>query len=425
MADPETKFDIPQMDPKDQATLVKAVALGKEKTHALSALLAVAKYRTAKDNAEDLSDETGIEVPWSFETQLMGEVDGTNNGAMITHLALGAGVKTFDGSAVENLMDRLNQGGFFGAGSVHTQYNLWRAANGNFDLYETTAKNIIARADDFAKFGIFDKDVELVSAKNMGLALDSIFEFTGLLEDVNGEINSTGRNITKTPVLALVFGSSTKKGVEGMSEDFITAIYKKIAKTDLTDAGTKEDLITKINFVMSQGKQGKGWTKIPDGATSKQLMGNEKKGGIRVPLFTEAQLVALKTGFANTLGVAVQESLEADFEPLINQRREVNTGAQLAYDLYASIENAAIAKFMKDAMEASLHPESTDAKIPFRMLKGKRVPLHDINQKQLADIRKDLAPFAPFIATYSSKQKEGTPIDQGIWIPKRETKNTG
>ena len=425
--------DVTTMSDAHQAAVLKAVEGGKEKTHSLSALMALAKFQIARKEAQDAGDDT----QWKFSTQLMGEVDGGNNGVMLSHLALGAASPSKSKTAVQNLFTLLNKGGFFENSDAQedSQFNLWRSRAGNLDLYESTAANIIKSINSLTLTGIFSKDggTQLVSPKNLKLAVDSIYYFTGELkgEDINGNpvVNKTGRDITKTPVLALAFGSSTRKAVEGMAEDYITAIYKKIADIGLEglkddNKGSQKDvLITNLNTMLKRGgaSHGINFKKI----TSAQLMGSKVGTGKRQIALTEEQIVALKKGFIDTFGVAVESTLEADFAPLIEQRKQVNTGTQVTHAVFSSIETALIQEFKEAAMDASVDPDPTNthAKLPFRIEKGVRVPLHDLTSEQFTTIREKLKAFSPHVATHMTNLGgKDAPIDQGILISKQESK---
>jgi hypothetical protein len=163
--------------------LLAGVKQGGQNFHSVDALMALAtEAQAAVDNKT------------SFTVQMMGEVDGVTNGPMLTHLLLGAA------ATAKDLFGLLNRGGFFEQGNPSTQYNVWREAAGNLDLYERTALNMTAAAQKLAQIGVFSaKGKKIMDAKTAAMVMNAIYAFTGNLTDGNGNVEKAGRNIIKTP----------------------------------------------------------------------------------------------------------------------------------------------------------------------------------------------------------------------------------
>lgn len=143
--------------------------------HSLDALRSMAAYQLAQKEGK----------AYTFKVNMMGEVDGVTNGPMLSHLALGA-------KSPAGMMARLNKGGFFEMDSGFTNYNVWRGGQSRQDLYEATIAAVITRVTEQGNTTNFE-------------ALQMI---TGQLHEEGTKILSAGRNIIKTPLTAMLFGST-------------------------------------------------------------------------------------------------------------------------------------------------------------------------------------------------------------------------
>ena len=194
--------------PDDRAAIVAGVKEGGEKMHSLDALMAMAKYQKAKNDAG--TDANGNQLPYSFDVQLMGEVDGVTNGPMLSHLLLGAG------ASVEALLIRLTRGGFFQTGSGYMNYNVWRGEEGHTDLYEST-------------IGAALKKISQI--EGMSQTLTRLEKITGSLSNKEtGKIEKAGRNIIKTPLTAMLFGAAIPGAIDSMFRDFVSKVYEGFEK---------------------------------------------------------------------------------------------------------------------------------------------------------------------------------------------------
>lgn len=342
------------LTPNDQQVLLAGVKAGGENMHSLDALIALANYTDKKAKGKP-----------SFKVQMMSEVDGVTNGPMLSHLLMGAA------NSVKDLFSLLNRGGFFQQGSSDTQYNLWRSAAGHFDLYETTALHM---TQSVQAAGLDQK------------TMDALYTFTGELADKDtGLVKKAGRNIIKTPLTAMVFGSSVKSAVDSMADKFIESIYGVIEEGKVD----KQAIIKQLSVL--------GVT-LPIQA---DLMEHE---------FTSSQVATLKATFTDTLGKAVATTMENDFAKFIEQRKQFNTTAQMTFKLYDAVYTA-----MREAKVAELIKTGEIAVNP-----KTGVPLHDLTTAQEKEVRKALEAMAPIMHT--SMSQDSNELNAGLYISKSDRK---
>ena len=354
-----------ELSQAEQETLLAGVKAGGEDVHSLDALMALAHEANAKAAGET-----------SFITHMMGEVDGVTNGPMLSHLLMGAA------ASVQDLFGLLNRGGFFEVGNEHNQYNLWREAAGHFDLYETTALHMTQAVQG------------VLSASKQPLAhvMEAIYGFTGTLADKDGKVQRAGRNIIKTPLTAMVFGSSVGAAVESMANKFIESIYSGIE--DVAKSGKDpKALIESLNIVLLQSHA----PTINPKTSIADLMEHQ---------FAGEQLDGLKKTFKDTIGKAVRNTMETDFASYIERRKQFNLAAQLSFDLYNGVYTALREQMVRELMASG--------DIAVNAKTGK--PLHDLTSAQEGELRKRLADMAPMLHTPMSKQSDE--LRAGLYMSK-------
>jgi len=364
----------------DQETLLAGVQYGGENMHSLDALMALAH------EASNPESDT-------FTVQMMGEVDGVTNGPMLSHLLMGAA------NSVEDLFGLLNRGGFYEQGNEHNQYNLWREAAGHFDLYETTAGHMLEDVQKLIASGIISRQGKVImSPGQVGLVTSAIYRFSGMLDEKNQRVKSKERNIIKTPLTAMVFGSSVGAAVESMANKFIDSIYggiEDVAKSE--DPAKKAKLITDLNLLLSQARA----PMLSANMTMAQLMEHE---------FKSEQLDGLKDTFKKTVGAAVKSTMETDFAPYIAQRQQFNLAAQTSFELYNAVYTG-----LRDEMIAEL---IASGEITANPKTGE--PLHDMTAAQENELRKRLSKMAPVMHTLMSKDSGS--LKAGLYISKSSRK---
>lgn len=345
----------------EQQVVLAGVKAGKLNFHSLDALMALAHEAQAK-----------LEGKNEFTVQMMGEVDGVTNGPMLSHLLLGAA------DTVKDLFNRLNRGGFYEEGNADSQYNVWRGQPGRQDLYEVTALHMTEAIRDF-----------LQTNPRLGNVLNTIYEFTGDLGQDTAESASARRSIIKTPLTALVFGSSTGSAVDSMADTFIESIYKKVEEAAAT--GDVRGVVAHINTLLNAGGE-----RSMKNVSTEQLLKSE---------FTGKQIAALKKSFKDTLGKSVGEVLQSDFDTFTNRRTALNKAAQLSFNLYNSayigLRDAFIAELVsKGEMEVNSKGEA----------------IHDLTPAQDAELRKRLRTMTPIMHTLMSK--ESNSLASGLYASK-------
>lgn len=358
---------------EEKQAVVTAVQAGGENLHSLASLRAIAQFQTAQANGDT-----------HFNAQLMGEVDGVTNGPMLSQLLFGAA------TSVKSLFARLNKGGFFEQGNPDSQYNVWRGQPGRADLYETTIRSVVGNLqgllDDgtalarmtgrYLKPGATVPAQELPALRNRAhQLLAAIYSFTGnLVDEQTGAVEKAGRNIIKTPLTAMTFGSSVGKAVGSMADNFIESIYAQIeGLAKATDPGkARSALLGQLNLLLAQGK---GPMVAPDA----DLMQVE---------FSKEQVAALQQVFKNTLGQAVRQTMEQDFKEFINHRRAFNSAAQLTFTLYDAAYRGLRDSFLQELVGQG------------ELAVGKaNNPLHGLTAQQEQGLAQRLARLTPVLQT--------------------------
>lgn len=271
----------------NEDAIVAAVKAGGENFHSFDALVALAEQRIAEQDGKT-----------TFETSMMGEVDGVTNGPMLSLLMLGA--KGFE---------TMNQGGFFELDSPYTQFNDYHAEDGNLDLYESNIAAALNR----------------LQGRNVNM-LNAMQAITGQLQTAEGNVTSKGRNIIKKPLTALMFGSNPKTAVEGMADGFVEAIYSRIEDAAANrDNAAIEALFTAVNTLIRSPK-----------AALQTTMGFERALETKL---TEPQQAALKKSFYELLGEPTEKALADNYSTFIARRNVINQTAQLSFDLFNAVRD--------------------------------------------------------------------------------------
>lgn len=355
-----------ELSANDQAILVAGVKKGGEATHSLNVLLAMASYAEAKANKQT-----------SFKTYIMAEVDGVTNGPMLSHLLFGAA------NTVKDLFTLLNKGGFYQIGSPHSQYNVWRAVGHHLDLYESTTRKVLDNVAILLKDGKINQDI-----------LQSVYAFTGELEDSKFKIQKAGRNIIKTPLTAIVFGSSESRAVESMAENLVDSVYESIENL----FNNKEGALTREQILENLNTMGVSW---PKDITVDQMMVRE---------FTNREAKNIKESLKNTIGVAVKNIIRSDFGQFLEQRDQFNQTGQLTYDMYNTIYENERAKLVKELMESGAIETSEKTGLP----------LHDLSRDQEKVVEDRVKALYPILHTGMSKDSNQLSAGLSMIEPSRK-----
>jgi len=362
----------------EQATLVEAVRVGGEAMHTMDALLGLAQWELAVDNGES-----------SFETDMMLEIDGVTNGPMLAQLQLGAA------PSAGELNEILNKGGMYELGSDYTNFNTWKEEAKQPDLYETLAKDIAEAMQAVIQGADAWKAQNFVSLNRF---MDGLF-------DANSKKVTIGRNAVKTPLTAMVFGSSINNAIKSMAEEFVQGIYDRIeADANLPEgersAATKETL-KHINALLKPGFK-KGVTPLSENMTTDQLLEFT---------FDKEQLKTINDMFRWNVGKHVEGVMEHRFGLFMGRRRELNRGAQLAFYLYDTVYQYYREKVIKELVNSG--------DIPVNVTKnGNTLYRYDLTSAQEQLVEQRVRAAMPMVHTPLSKDSKD--LGAGLFIGKTE-----
>jgi hypothetical protein len=377
-----------EMSAAQQKAIVVGVKAGGEKMHSMDALIAMANYQEAKTNSEGKS--------FTFEVQMMGEVDGVTNGPMLSHLALGAAADA------TTLLNRLNKGGFFQEGSGFQNYNVWRGTGTNTDLYESTISAVIAnitkQTDKMATFAWIEK-------------------ITGTLYNKDTQkVEKAGRNIIKKPLTAMLFGSSVKGAVASMFREFIDTSYagfEKIAKMEEKNPGDRQKELNayadNLNDLLQEAEI--LTEPIPYNSVEEFLANFE---------FSESQEKALEEVFNKNLGEAVKKTMKREFSAFLDIRDTINTTANATFSLYDAAYQGIRQNVIKELI-ASGAIKAGSKKIDGKMVENAGDALHDLTADQEKLIEDRIAKLNPEVLTYMAKQSQNSE-GAGLHISKSSRK---
>lgn len=351
----------------EQQQKIVNVTANKEGMHSLDALMALVDLKLA--NGEP------------FTSELVGEIDGVTNGPMATNLLTGAA------TTVGQLFKMLNKGGFYTQTDGFKNYNAYRGSEGAMDLYES----VISKVIETVRFLSTDEQNKKMFAP--------ILAITGQLDTADGKVEKAARNLIKRPITALHFGSSTKKAVDGMANDFIGLVFSQIEKYH-KDSRDVRPLIKHINDMLTYGD-----TKevIPLNTSSKNLMEYE---------FSEKEIDTLKEYFTGMMEDAVVGALETEFASVIQRRDSMNGSARLAFNMYQSVYQAMKTELLKEL--------AAKGEIP---VNKKGVPIWDLSPEQEAVLEKRMAKVRPVMGTAMSKLSDE--IQNGLSISQMTTNFLG
>lgn len=356
------------LTPADQNAIVQGVAKGGEKMHSLDALMALAKQAEAQANGQT-----------TFEAEMSVEDDGKTNGPMLSYLLFGA---SYD---AENLKNVMEQGGFYTEDSGITQYSQWRAQPGNEDLYQSTMR-------------VFHSELSRVvnEARIMGNQeflnkTAAIYAFTGsLVDETKNKVEKAGRNIVKTPLQAIFFGSSSKRSAESMADKLIEGITDRIQKLP----GNPDDRVALIKDLNTLG------IKTAPNTTIETLMGK---------VLDKREIRTLQQTFMSVIGESVKESVDSHFAPFMYAKQTMNTAANLTFNLYNATFQAMKQKKLAELVQAGEIPVS----------KGKNpVPLFDLSKNQEKELHDQLKNVFPQMHSWMS-QVDGN-LNNGLRIAKED-----
>lgn len=335
-----------------QKAVVAATKKGDENMHSFAGLMALAAYANAVD--------AGAE---SFNTNLTGEIDGVNNGPILTLLYLG----------VQGLSALAEKGGFFKKGSGYTNANRWKAVKGNLDIYQTATKNFLQQ------FGGNIADTPLY---------ENLFYFTGHLGTLES-IEKDGRNLAKTPNTAFFFGSGIGSLRDGLIKDFETKIIRKITevaqiKDQAEQESARKTLIENINALAPVKAQ------LPLDTSIQTMM---RQGFMR-----SRAVAGMAESFDYFIGEPFAKTLSESYQEVSHLRNQVTTHSTIMYSLYDHVYRGMKEGMIRDMVEkGEITKEHAD-----------KWDLHAEQEARLKEILKDLEPTVQSAMSQQDSNEESS-----------------
>lgn len=273
-----------------QVNLMQAVSKLKGKYHALDGLIALHEYMKIPEGG-------------SFETDLVGEIDGVNNGPILTHMLLGT-------TDFKSMFKLLAKGGIYSIKGTYKNYSQYRAESDELDLYESLISNI-------------HKEIGWRIGVDPGIT--NIWGITGNLVDEEGNVTGEGRDLVKRPTAAIHFGSSINSAIEGMAGTFLDMLYGRIEDVVKNDGAGKESLIDSINQMLPKESR---WDK------------NMLTADMLTKSFSKKDIAAIEKYFITAMKEPATNAINGMYAGFINIRTQLNTAASVSYELYDTIYSA-------------------------------------------------------------------------------------
>lgn len=273
-----------------QVNLMQAVSKLKGKYHALDGLIALHEYMKIPEGG-------------SFETDLVGEIDGVNNGPILTHMLLGT-------TDFKSMFKLLAKGGIYSIKGTYKNYGQYRAESDELDLYESLMSNI--HKEIGWRIGVDPR-------------ITNIWGITGNLVDEEDNVTGEGRDLVKRPTAAIHFGSSINSAIEGMAGTFLDMLYGRIEDVVKNDGAGKESLIDSINQMLPKESR---WDK------------NMLTADMLLKSFSKKDIAAIEDYFKSAMKEPATNAINGMYAGFINIRTQLNTAASVSYELYDTIYSA-------------------------------------------------------------------------------------
>ena len=341
----------------------------------------------------------------SFVTSLFGEVDGVNNGPILTFLMFGIrnGFIGFE--------EMMKKGGFFTENSGETGFGSWISKDGNRDLYQETIyravtdlnSSIIETNETGEK--VIERATEEKPAKTIQLDEDSLQIYNDTYESlwyfigkltVEDKLTKIARDLIKNPLTTMVFGANLGKAARALSDSLIDSIYEKIEASKGFPDEVQDLRWHLYNLFQAAGVD----IAISDNTPIDQLM---------TMRFNNNDIEKLKSISYDYLGSFIQASMETQFEEYVKIRSTMNNTANAIYSLYEAAYSSARDAYIKELI---LKDEIA--------VDGRGNPLHEMTIKQERDFQKSIEGMLPLFNTLMSQ--ESGDVTTGIRIANTKEK---
>lgn len=357
----------------DKEAVVAAVQEGGQNTHSLDALMNLAHYL----NAQDMNQPT-------FTVSMAREVDGVTNGPALAQVLLGSA------ESPEMLAEWAKKAGFMPVGEEATHYTAWRSRKGSRDMYETTADDMRSTVLELR---------EQASGNTESLRVfNALAYFTGSLE------GKAGRNMVKTPLTALMFGSSVTKAVDSMATEFMQGIYNRLEEiANIEDTATRETV-------------SREFARRVESLTGQRVNIQDARQSLNWTLSAQEER-AVRKHFNDTLGKGVKASLEYRYKEFLDRRSLYNQAANTGFKLFQATYEHRRNQLIEELMDR--HDRGEEGGMPYSRTKdGKRIPLQDLTENQEIELLNELSHMVPMVNTPFSKASRER--ENGIYLGNRE-----
>lgn len=342
-----------EFTPAGAARLAELVASMPDGNMSFDAIVNLTRWKMADDLNED-----------TFEVDLGLEIDGKTNGVIIGMLQYGAA------NTSDELLAALGKGGFFGEGGPT---NMEEFEKDGVDAYKEIANDWIKIIE-----GALDKATpEQAAAISASLEIFGIMDLT---RDDNGIIidKKTAkalRNLAKSPLMVTSYGSSADAVSATLATEFIEKMYDTIEDIARLENPT-EKKVAGQTFL-------KQLNALAPGALRKGVSALEQD-------FSKEAITKIKDQILNIYGDSVDLVISTRYAKYLEGQKTVNNGQQLMYRRYYVLRQKMIDKALADG-----HADGSISRI------------EHISKETLANIEKQLAPVAPHLDNYWSKDSEG------------------
>lgn len=339
-----------------QELMLKLVGEAETNMHALKALVALSEFMYR----QNVGDTT-------FTTDLTAEVDGVTNGPMLTQLMWG----TFPDAKF------MEKGGFFGIDAKHKDFNVWKEATKENDLYQHTSKKmgeVLIYVQNYNNKGELRTDAGVAHQKKL---INAFYVFTKELVDKTQQVTSAARKLIKTPVTQYHFGSASQTASKNVFYSILEGVYKQ-AKAVGNDPVKSEALRHTLNTLIADTSLRIEKPPI-DGIRDFWLNQFE---------LTSKQKAAIKSSYDRTIGAAVEEALETTFSDMAITRNVITAATNTAFYVY----DTTFQFFRKQALAST----------------GKQ----ELTRAEEEAIHEKLKPMFPKVATWFSNNSENSEDSQ-------------
>jgi hypothetical protein len=331
---------------EQKQAILTANKKGGENLHTFTALIAWAKYQDAIQNSKE-----------SFTTNLMGEVDGVANGSSLNNMLYGAA------TSVKELKVKAERGGMYTENSSAQQYNQWYGG-ANRDTYQANAVlaneaiNTLAQASNFNAYMIA-----------------AIWATSKVPVDAEGVVTKGGRNLLKTALNPLNYGSGFKAITRNMSAAYIDGIYAQLEEFSKADAPQEsvDTFVRALNTILKES----GERPLKEGQAIASYMSTK---------LSDSQTLALESMYQSMIAAPVTDTIKETFAPLLEKTRQLVTTTQLTYDIYNAVYQVERNAFIKELGIPTV----------------KDIPIHDLTPTQEKELRKKVEAIVPMMNTAMS-----------------------